>query len=241
MRVRCGTSGFAYPAWRGSFYPEGSRSEEWLGLYAARLPAVEINVTFYRMPTARLLSAWLSQVPAGFAFALKGSQRITHRKRLREVAEDTAFFQASAAALGAALGPVLWQLPPNLKKDLPRLKDFLALLPAGGRPAFELRHASWHDDEVRSLLAEHGAALVLSHDGEKETPLAATARFGYLRLRAPDYQPGELRAWADRILAQPWDEAWVFLKHEEHGPALARALGELTGAAAPEEHAPSGP
>jgi uncharacterized protein YecE (DUF72 family) len=238
MKVRCGTSGFAYPAWRGGFYPAGSASDEWLGLYAARLPAVEINVTFYRMPTPRLLAGWQGQVPEAFAFALKGPQRITHRKRLRQAAEETAFFHASAAALGPCLGPVLWQLPPNMKKDLPRLEEFLELLPAGGRPAFEFRHPSWFADDVYGALAARGAALVLAHDGERETPLQATAPFGYLRLRAPDYGRDELRSWAERILRQPWREAWAFLKHEEHGPALAMALGELVGGDALPPEAP---
>jgi uncharacterized protein YecE (DUF72 family) len=227
VRVRCGTSGFSYPSWRGTFYPAGAKPDELLGLYAARLPAVEVNNTFYRMPTPKLLAGWRAQVPEGFAFALKGPQRITHRKRLREVGEDAAFFAASAAELGPALGPVLWQLPPNLKVDLPRLLAFLALLPEGGRPAFEFRHDSWFRDEVYDALRTRGAALVAAHDGERESPLVATGRFGYLRLRAPDYPPEALRAWAERIRAQPWEEAWVFFKHEEEGKGAASALAMM--------------
>lgn len=234
MRVRCGTSGFSYPAWKGTFYPEGARSADFLALYAARLPSVEINNTFYRMPSPKLLAGWRGQVPAGFSFALKGPQVITHRKRLREVSEEAAHFHAVASELGPALGPVLWQLPPNLKKDLPRLEAFLALLPAGSRPAFEFRHESWFADDVWEALRARGAALVVAHDGEKETPLTATAGFGYLRLRGPDYGPDALRAWAGRILAQPWEEAWVFFKHEDEGkgPALAQAMREVLGEAA---------
>jgi uncharacterized protein YecE (DUF72 family) len=234
VRVRCGTSGFSYPAWKGSFYPKDAKSGDFLGLYAARLPAVEINNTFYRMPTAALLAGWGEQVPAGFSFALKGPQAITHRKRLREASQETAHFHAVAAALGPSLGPVLWQLPPNLKKDLPRLEAFLALLPEGSRPALEFRHESWLADDVSQALRAHGAALVVTHDGERETPLVPTAGFGYLRLRAPDYPPPALRAWAERILAQPWAEAWVFFKHEDEGkgPALAQAMREVLGAAA---------
>lgn len=242
MRVCCGTSGFAYPAWKGSFYPERARPGELLSLYAARLPAVEINATFYRMPTAKLLAGWRAQVPSGFAFALKGPRRITHVKRLAGAEEDLARFHAAAAELGSALGPVLWQLPPGLKRDLPLLEDFLALLPEGSRRAFEFRHPSWFADEVYAALARRGATLAAVHDEERETPLVATAPGGYLRLRAPDYRPDELRAWAERILGQPWDEAWVFFKHEEagRGPALARALLEVVGqdvAAAPDRPA----
>jgi uncharacterized protein YecE (DUF72 family) len=210
-----------------------------LGLYAARLPAVEINATAYRMPTARVVDAWRAQVQGvagGFTFALKGPQRITHRKRLREVAEEVAFFHAAAAGLGSCRGPELWQLPPNLKKDLPRLQDFLALLPEGARPAFEFRHPSWLDDEVLAALRARGAALVTADrgEGEGETAIVPTARFGYLRLRAPEYGAAALRRWAERILAQPWDEAFVFFKHEDAGvgPVLAQALREELGSAA---------
>jgi uncharacterized protein YecE (DUF72 family) len=231
VRVYCGTSGYSYQAWRGSFYPPDARPGELLGLYASRLPTVEINATFYRMPTARLLAGWRAQVPPRFAFALKGPQRITHVKRLVEVEEEAAWFHAAAESLGGALGPVLWQLPPSLKKDLPRLEAFLALLPAGTRPAFEFRHPSWFADEVYQALRRRGASLVVAHDGERETPLVATARTGYLRLRAPDYGPGELRGWAERVLAQPWEEAYVFFKHEDagRGPALALAMLEVLG------------
>lgn len=232
MRVRCGTSGFSYTAWKGSFYPAGARSADLLALYATRLPAVEINATFYRMPTAKVLAAWRAQVPEGFSFALKGAQRITHVKRLRGAGEETARFHEVAAGLGGSLGPVLWQLPPNLKADLPRLQDFLASLPPGARPAFEFRHPSWRSDEVLAALRARGAALVWAHDGEGEEPLLAdTAGFGYLRLRAPDYDAAALRLWAERILEQPWEEAWVFFKHEDEGkgPALALSMIELLG------------
>jgi uncharacterized protein YecE (DUF72 family) len=234
MRVFCGTSGFSYPAWKGTFYPKAARSAEFLALYAARLPAVEINATFYRMPSAEMLAGWRMQVPAGFSFALKGPQRITHLKRLREVGDETAHFHAVAAALGPALGPLLWQLPPHLKCDLGRLDAFLALLPAGARAAFEFRHESWFAPEVFEALRARGVALVLADDGERETPLEATGRFGYLRLRAPDYSASQLAAWAERILAQPWEEAYVFFKHEEEGkgPALAREMMARLGGAA---------
>jgi uncharacterized protein YecE (DUF72 family) len=232
VRVLCGTSGFSYAAWRGTFYPAGARSEQFLALYAAQLPTVEINNSFYRMPTARLLATWRAQVPAGFSFVLKGPQRITHHLRMRDAADETAHFHEVAAGLGPSLGPQLWQLPPNFRKDLPRLAEFLSLLPAGNRPAFEFRHQSWFSDDVLDLLRNHGAALVAADDGERDPPLVATARFGYLRLRAPEYSPQALDRWCERILSQPWEEAWVFFKHEEEGPALAHSLMERLGAAA---------
>lgn len=233
MRVRCGTSGFGYLSWRGTFYPASAKSGDLLGLYGERFSTVEINNTFYRMPGAAVLAGWREQVPAAFTFVLKGPQVITHRKRLKEAQQETAHFHEVAKALGPQLGPVLWQLPPNLKKDLPRLQAFLALLPPGVRAAFEFRHATWQDEEVYAALRDRGAALVVAHDGETETPMVPTAGFGYLRLRAPGYTPEELRAWAERILAQPWEEAFAFFKHEEEGtgPALAKAMREVLGEA----------
>jgi uncharacterized protein YecE (DUF72 family) len=202
-----------------------------LPAYAARLPAVEINATFYRMPQAKTLAGWRAQVPPAFVFALKGPQRITHVKRLAGAADDVAFFQSVAAELGPALGPVLWQLPPSLKKDLPRLRDFLALLPRGGRAAFEFRHASWHDDEVLAALSATGAALCIADDEDRSTPPVATAGFGYLRLRRPDYDDRALARWAELVRAQRWDDAFVFFKHEDEarGPAFALRFGALAG------------
>jgi uncharacterized protein YecE (DUF72 family) len=195
-----------------------------LAAYAARLPAVEVNATFYRMPRASMLAGWRVQAPAGFVFALKAPQRVTHVKRLAGAAEDVAFFHGVAAELGAALGPVLWQLPPSLKKDLPRLRDFLALLPRG-----EFRHASWHADDVLAALADAGAALCVAEDEERATPFAATAPFGYLRLRRPDYDDAALARWADVVRAQRWDDAFVFFKHEDEarGPDYALRFGAL--------------
>jgi uncharacterized protein YecE (DUF72 family) len=202
-----------------------------LAAYAGRLPTVEVNATFYRMQKATTLAGWRDQVPESFRFALKGPQRVTHLARLRDVAEPVAAFQRSAGELGAKLGPVLWQLPPTLKKDVPLLAAFLDLLPRGGRAAVEFRHASWHDDEVLSLLRAHGAALCVADTEEGETPLVATAGFGYLRLRRPEYDPAALARWAERIAAQPWDEAYVYFKHEDEarGPAFALAFREVAG------------
>jgi uncharacterized protein YecE (DUF72 family) len=202
-----------------------------LGAYADRLPTVEINATFYRMPQAKTLASWRSQVPPAFVFALKGPQRVTHVKRLADAGEDVSFFQSVAAELGAALGPVLWQLPPSMKKDLPRLRDFLALLPRGGRAALEFRHASWHDDEVLAALSDAGAALCIADDDERSTPPAATARFGYLRLRRPDYDDRALARWAELVQGQAWEDAFVYFKHEDEarGPAYALRFGALLG------------
>ncbi len=224
MRIHVGTSGFSYPAWKGAFYPADLPAKKMLPYYASRFGSCEINNTFYRMPKAEALAKWLGEVPESFSFVLKASQQITHRKRLKEVEEPTRYFFEQASALGARLGPVLVQLPPNLKQDLPRLEAFLALVPEGRRVALEFRHASWQDDGVRAALSARGAALVLAEtDEEGASPLAATARFGYLRLRRTEYTPGELGAWLDRVRAQAWEEVFVFFKHEDEarGPAFA--------------------
>ena len=226
MRVRTGTSGFSYKEWKGSFYPEDLPDSGMLRHYASRLSAVEINNTFYRMPRAALLESWAEQVPDGFAFALKASQQITHRKRLKDAGEAVSYFFGVATTLGDRLGPVLFQLPPNLKKDLPRLKDFLACLPPAPRSAFEFRHASWFDGDVFETLRGAHAALCWAEDEELATPPEPTADWGYLRLRRADYGEPQLAAWADRIRAQAWSEAYVFFKHEEEGtgPRLAEAM-----------------
>jgi len=231
VRVLTGTSGFSYPAWKGVFYPSDLPSRRMLAHYATRLDTVEVNATFYRMPKADTLAAWCAAVPSGFVFALKAPQRITHVKRLRDVEDAlTVFFRASAE-LGPSLGPVLFQLPPSFKKDLLRLEEFLAILPAGGRSSFEFRHSSWFCDEVFAALAGHGAALCLADDDEATTPPVATTDFGYLRLRRPGYTEADLRVWAERIAAQRWREALVYFKHEDEarGPAFALALRELLG------------
>ncbi len=231
MQVLTGTSGFSYPAWKGAFYPPDLPSRRMLGHYASRLDTVEVNATFYRMPRADALAAWRADVPAGFVFALKAPQRVTHVKRLRDVEAAVSAFYRASAELGPALGAVLYQLPPSLKKDLPRLQDFLALLPHGARASFEFRHASWLSDDVYAALSAQGAALCLAEDDEAATPAVATADFGYLRLRRSEYGEEELRAWGERILAQRWSEALVYFKHEDEarGPAFALALRDLLG------------
>jgi len=231
MRIRIGTSGFSYKEWKGSFYPEDLPASEMLRFYAGKFSTVEINNTFYRMPTAAVLTGWAEQVPDGFTFALKASQRITHRSRLKDAADSVEFFFRVATTLGDRLGPVLFQLPPNLKKDLPRLTDFLALLPAGSRSAFEFRHASWFDEEVYGALRSAGAALCVAEDEDLATPLVATTGWGYLRLRRQDYGPESLGEWARRIREQAWSEAFVYFKHEDEarGPLFAQGIAEFLG------------
>lgn len=224
VRILAGTSGYSYPAWKGSFYPKDLPSSRMLAAYAERLPTVEVNSTFYRIPRPETFAGWRAQVPPSFVFALKAPQIVTHVRRLAGVAGDVERFLSAAAELGSALGPVLWQLPPSLRKDLPRLRDLLALLPRGGRAAFEFRHESWHDDAVLLALREAGAALCIADADAGTTPLEPTAPFGYLRLRRPDYDRAALAAWAHRIRTQPWSEAFVYFKHEDEGrgPDLAR-------------------
>jgi uncharacterized protein YecE (DUF72 family) len=197
-----------------------------LRFYAARLPSVEINNTFYRMPKPELLSGWGDGAPDSFTFALKAPRRITHQQRLAGSADDVAHFFNVAAALGEKLGPILFQLPPFLKKDVGLLRAFLPLVPAGKRAAFEFRHPSWFDDDVYAALAEHNAALVAGdlEELEKSPPLVATADFGYLRLRRLDYDPPGVADWAARIADQKWQAAFAYFKHEALGPMFAEAL-----------------
>ncbi|MBA3585112.1 MAG: DUF72 domain-containing protein [Gemmatimonadetes bacterium] len=230
MKIQAGTSGYSYKEWKGAFYPEDLPAGDMLGYYAGRLPTVEINNTFYRMPTEKLLASWAEQVPEGFRFVLKAPQRITHKKKLEDAGEETEHFFRMAGTLEARLGAVLFQLPPWLRKDVPRLMAFLEILPRVARAAFEFRHASWFDDEVFDRLRERGAALcVADAEGDLDTPLAATAPWGYLRLRRTDYDDAALADWANRVQAQPWEEAFVFFKHEDEatGPRLAERFLEL--------------
>ncbi len=226
VRLLAGSSGFAYKPWKGPFYPADLPDAEMLAFYAARLPTVEINNTFYRLPKADVLAGWAEQTPAGFRFVLKASRRITHIQRLKEVGELVDYLFRTAATLGDRLGPLLFQLPPHMKKDLNRLRVFLELVPPGRRVALEFRHASWFEDDVFELLRAHGAALCFAETGSGDeegkslaVPLVATAAWGYLRLRREDYSDADLESWAARINAQPWSEAFVFFKHEDTAAA----------------------
>jgi uncharacterized protein YecE (DUF72 family) len=233
MQVHAGTSGFSYKEWRGAFYPEKLPADEMLSYYADRFDTVEINNTFYRMPSTKQLGAWAAQVPPGFTFALKASRQITHSKRLKEAHEAVAYLFQQLAALDERLGPVLFQLPPNLKKDLPRLEAFLAGLPAARRVAFEFRNPSWFEEDVLAALRTHGAALCIAHGEELDTPFEPTADWGYLRLRQVAYDDAALGAWAERVRTQRWSEVFAFFKHEDEatGPRLAARFLELVSAA----------
>jgi len=227
-----GTSGFAYPKWKGSFYPAKFPNKDMLGYYASHFSAVEINATFYRPPTAALLEGWAAEVPAGFRFVLKAPQEITHIKRLKEVSGPVASFLETSAVLKKRLGPILFQLPPNFKKDVERLRGLLELLPKGCRAAVEFRHASWFDDEVFGLLREYGGALCVAEaDDDLEVPFVATADWGYLRLRKAEYDDKAMKVWAKRLAEQEWKESFTFFKHEDTGtgPRFAARLLELLG------------
>lgn len=232
MIVRAGTSGFSYKEWKGSFYPEDLSSDDMLGYYADHFGTVEINNTYYRMPKDSVLEGWAAQVPEGFRFVLKANRRITHFKKLKGSAvDDMEFFWSQAVTLGERMGPVLVQLPPNFHRNTERLADFLAAIPDGVRPALEFRHESWWHDDVYDALRDRDAALVIAQTEDSETPMVATADWGYLRLRKVEYEAGEVAEWAQRVEDQAWDEAYVFFKHEEAGtgPALARRFMEAVG------------
>jgi uncharacterized protein YecE (DUF72 family) len=229
-RLWAGASGYAYKEWKGSFYPEKIKPEDMLAWYAARLPTVEINNTFYQMPKASVLEHWAEATPAEFRFAIKASRRITHQARLKadEAADSVAYLYKNLAVLGAKRGPVLFQLPPFLKKDLPRLADFLQLLPEGHAAAFEFRDDSWFDDAVYAALKAAGAALCLSEREDKTPPpLVATAPWGYVRLRLETYSDDELAQWAARLAAVGWSDSYVYFMHEPTAPPYAQTLMRL--------------
>jgi uncharacterized protein YecE (DUF72 family) len=223
MLVRAGTSGFSYKEWKGSFYPDDLPNGAMLGYYAERLPTCEINNTFYRMPKEEVLRGWAAQTHADFRFVLKAPRRITHLQRLKDVADPVDFLMRTAAALGDRLGPFLFQLPPNMKKDVGRLEALLELIPDDRRAAFEFRHASWYEDDVLAALHTRNAALCVAEDEDSAAPRAATADWGYLRLRRQDYDDAAVDDWARWTRAQAWIEAFVFFKHEDAGtgPRLA--------------------
>jgi uncharacterized protein YecE (DUF72 family) len=225
MKVYAGTSGFSYKEWKGPFYPEDLAASQMLSYYAGQLPAVEINNTFYRLPKESVLAGWAEQVSREFRFVLKASQKITHIKRLRDAGPELEVLLHVAGALGDTLGPILFQLPPNMKADVPRLRAFLDLLPPGARAAFEFRHPSWFEDEVfDELKSRHCALCTADVDEEPAPPIRATADWGYLRLRRKDYDDATLRSWTQQIAQQAWTTAYVFFKHEDAGtgPRLAR-------------------
>jgi uncharacterized protein YecE (DUF72 family) len=224
-----GTSGYNYQEWKGAFYPEEISEKRMLAFYADRFASVEINYTFYRMPTARLLANWARETPDRFRFALKAPRRITHDQRLRSVEDTLASFCEIAETLGPKLGPLLFQLPPFMKKDVELLEVFLHDIPTGLKPAVEFRHTSWHSDDTYEVLRRFGVALCVADTEEHTTPFEVTAPFGYLRLRRTDYDEPALRAWADRIEAAGLAETFVYFRHEEHatGPQFASTFQAL--------------
>lgn len=228
MRIRAGTSGWSYKEWKGHFYPEKLAAKDMLRYYAEHFPTVEVNNTFYRMPNLTTLEAWAAEVPEDFSFVIKATKRITHDKRLKDVQDSVDYLLRTAGTLGSKLGPFLVQLPPNMKKDVPRLRDFLAGLTA--RAAFEFRHSSWHDDEVYSALGERNMAWCIADTGEPDDPpFVSTADWGYFRLRRVVYEEADLEMWANRVRGESWREAFVFFKHEDAatGPKLATRFLEL--------------
>ena len=229
MKVYAGTSGYSYKEWKGAFYPEKLPAKEMLGYYAGRLPAVEINNTFYRMPKTHVVEGWAAEVPESFRFSLKASMRITHRSRLKDAGESTEFMLGQFAAMGDRLGVILFQLPPNMKQDVERLVTFLELLPEDTRAAFEFRHDSWFEESTYDCLRARNCALVISEGEEEEREVVSTADWSYLRLRRSFYTDPELEEWAERIDAQDWNEAFVFFKHEDagSGPRCAGQFLEL--------------
>jgi uncharacterized protein YecE (DUF72 family) len=230
MNLYVGTSGYSYKEWKGPFYPEDLPDKQMLHFYGERFRSVEINNTFYRMPKPSVLEAWGAEVSPDFKFVLKASQRITHMQRLKDTDGSLSYLLEVAGALKERLGPLLFQLPPFLKKDAPRLRDFLALLPRDRRAAFEFRHQSWFDDEVFQVLRDHQAVLCIAEaENELVIPFVSTADWGYLRLRRPDYGDAELKTWAERVSGQNWQDAFIFFKHEEEGkgPQMARRFLEL--------------
>lgn len=232
MNLYVGTSGYSYQEWKGNFYPEDLSEKRMLQYYGGRFRTVEINNTFYRMPNVALLEAWASEVPDNFKFAIKAPQRITHQQRLQDVDDQVSYLLAVVGVLKERLGPLLFQLPPDFEKDLPRLREFLALLPPKLRVAFEFRHQSWFAEEVFALLRKNKAALCIAEtEGDLEVPFVATADWGYLRLRRSDYGAAELKAWAKRVREQKWQDVFVFFKHEQQakGPQMAKRFLEVAG------------
>jgi uncharacterized protein YecE (DUF72 family) len=230
MKIQVGTSGYGYKEWKGTFYPEKIAPHEMLHFYGERLNAVEINYTFYHMPTVAGLTEWAEQVPDGFTFSLKAPQVITHLKLLRHVDEETKYFFKTLSLLDKKAGPPLFQLPGSFRANSTVLEEFLALIP-GNRPcAFEFRSKSWFKKGILDLLRAKGHSLCTADSDEKPAgEIISTAPWGYLRLRRSDYTEADLVQWLERILAQNWEQAFVFFKHEDEakGPELARRFQEL--------------
>jgi uncharacterized protein YecE (DUF72 family) len=234
MKLNAGTSGFAFKEWKGSFYPQDLKDDAMLGYYASKFPTVEINNTFYRLPREHVLQDWASQVPDPFTFSIKASQRITHHARLKpECASAVEFLLKNTSALAGRLGPILFQLPPNLKKDVPRLRAFLETLPADRRYTIEFRHESWFDDETFDALRERDIPLCIVEQPDFASPVVSTASWGYARLHRFDYDEAMMAEWVQRLAAQPWNETYVYFKHDEgigSGPPAVDAFRQAFAA-----------
>ena len=233
MKVHAGTSGFAFKEWKGPFYPADLKDDAMLGYYASRFPTVEINNTFYRLPKEAVLQGWAAQVPDSFTFAIKASQRITHFARIKpEAASAVEFLLKNTSALGPRLGPILFQLPPNLKLDADRLRGFLAMLPADRRYTLEFREESWFHDDVYALLRERDIPMCIIDQPDFSSPVVSTASWGYVRLHRFDYDAPALEQWWRTIASQPWTEAMVYFKHDEgigSGPPAVDAFQRVVG------------
>jgi uncharacterized protein YecE (DUF72 family) len=231
VKLLAGTSGYAFKEWKGSFYPEGLKDDGMLAHYASQFPTVEINNTFYRLPKQNVLLGWAAAVPDSFTFSIKASQRITHFARLKpESASALEFLLTNTAVLGNKLGPILFQLPPNLKKDIERLRAFLALLPADRKFAIEFRSETWFDEEVYAALRARDVALGLIEQPDFASPVVSTASWGYTRLHRFDYDAASLATWAGKIGAQEWSEAYVYFKHDEGEGSGPPAVGAFVKA-----------
>jgi uncharacterized protein YecE (DUF72 family) len=227
VTILAGASGYSFKEWKGTFYPDKIKPEEMLKFYGERLPTVEINNTFYQMPKPAVLENWSAQTPASFRFSIKASRRITHFARLKaaEAKDSVDYLYTQLATISDKRGPVLFQLPPFLKKDLPRLEEFLALLPKDHRAAFEFRNDTWFADDTYALLEKAGAALCLSErEDSAPPPLVETASWGYVRLRLEEYSDKDLAAWAQRLRGTKWQAIYAYFMHEPTAPAYAAAL-----------------
>jgi uncharacterized protein YecE (DUF72 family) len=234
VKLLAGTSGYAFKEWKGSFYPDDLKDDGMLGFYSGKFPAVEINNTFYRLPKEHVLLEWAAQVPEPFTFAIKASQRITHHARLKpDCADAVDYLLRTTSVLGTRLGPILFQLPPNLKKDLDRLKGFLGLLPEGRRYAIEFRHESWFGDDVFAALRERDVAFVVAEQADFKCPVQSTASWGYLRLHRLDYDAASLGEWATCVAAQAWSDAYIYFKHDESVGSGPPAVDAFIKACAP--------
>ena len=231
MSVQVGTSGYNYPEWRGTFYPEKFSTAKMLAFYAERFPTVEINYTFYRMPTEKLLQGWAAGTPDGFTFTLKAPRRITHDARLQRAEDLLQAFCRTARTLGSKLAVLLFQLPPNFQKNADVLRAFVELFPEGTRAAFEFRHTSWLDAETYDILRSRNVALCIADSEKMTTPIEVTADYAYFRLRDEGYQQPDIERWAQIIKTLPAPDAFVYFKHEEQGlgPEFAKQLIALLG------------